>query len=263
MPRTDAADLGRADTAHPYTAACAALQEPARHRAVKKPGARRRRLWGPPARRCAPSGMTSEEGAPPFLLSSPRKRGSSGSCEAPVWIPARPCGPFGMTSKLGAVREGRPARRRAPTTMTLQGAKERHILFAVIPAKAGIQRHLRGACLDPGSALRAVRDDVKRRGAVREDVPARPCGPSGMTSAEGCAIRADIKCCVAVRYRIERERDGREDGRERRDRMRPCRMSHLPGSGDFLTNPIDRLVPARRARPHQRVIPRLVHRRCG
>ena len=170
MPQTYAADLGRADTAHPYTATRAALQESARHREVKKPGAQRRRLWGPPARRRAPSGMTSEEGAPPFLLSSPRKRGSSGSCGAPVWIPARPCGPSGMTSKLGAVREGRPARRRAPTTMTLQGAKERHILFAVIPAKAGIQRHLRGARLDPGSALRAVRDDVKRRGAVRDDV---------------------------------------------------------------------------------------------
>ena len=169
MPRTDAADLGRADTAHPYTAACAALQEPARHREVKKPGAQRRRLWLP-ARRCAPSGMTSAESAPPFLLSSLRKRGSSGSCGASVWIPARPCGPSGMTSKLGAAREGRPARRRAPTTMTLQGAKERHILFAVIPAKAGIQRHLRGARLDPGSALRAVRDDVKRRGAVRDDV---------------------------------------------------------------------------------------------
>ena len=247
MPRTYAVDLGRADTAHPYTATRAALQEPARHREVKKPGARRRRLWGPPARRCAPSGMTSEEGAPPFLLSSPRKRGSSGSCGAPVWIPARPCGPSGMTSKLGAAREGRPARRRAPTTMTLQGAKERHILFAVIPAKAGIQRHLRGARLDPGSALRAVRDDVKRRGAVRDDV------------SRGGAVRAGIKCWVAGRYRIE----GEMAGRERRDRMRPCRMSHLPGSGDFLTNPIDRLVPARRARPHQRVIPRLVHRRCG
>ena len=213
MPRTDAADLGRADTAHPYTAACAALQEPARHRAVKKPGARRRRLWGPPARRCAPSGMTSEEGAPPFLLSSPRKRGSSGSCEAPVWIPARPCGPFGMTSKLGAVREGRPARRRAPTTMTLQGAKERHILFAVIPAKAGIQRHLRGARLDPGSALRAVRDDVKRRGAVRDDV------------SRGGAVRAGIKCWVAGRYRIEGG-----DGRPRAARP-DASMSHVPSPG--------------------------------
>ena len=49
---------------------------------------------------------------------------------------------------------------------------ERHILFAVIPAEAGIQWHLRGAHLDPGSALRAVGDDVS----------ARPRGPSGMTS---------------------------------------------------------------------------------
>ena len=35
----------------------------------------------------------------------------------------------------------------------------RRCLFAVIPAKAGIQWLLRGVRLDPGSALRAVRDD--------------------------------------------------------------------------------------------------------
>ena len=35
----------------------------------------------------------------------------------------------------------------------------RHCPFAVIPAKAGIQWLLRGACLEAGSALRAVRDD--------------------------------------------------------------------------------------------------------
>ena len=83
-------------------------------------------------------------------------------------LPARPCGPFGMTSKEkgGAVREDVPAGRCVPATMTPQGAKVRHILFAVIPAEAGIQRILRGVCLDPGSALRAVRDDVKR-GAYR------------------------------------------------------------------------------------------------
>ncbi|MHB8309117.1 MAG: hypothetical protein ACYC97_11190 [Metallibacterium sp.] len=54
-----------------------------------------------------------------------------------AWIPARRCAPSGMTS------------------------------FDVIPAKAGIaaqQRsgsssHTRKACLGPGSALRAVRDD--------------------------------------------------------------------------------------------------------
>ena len=51
------------------------------------------------------------------------------------------------------------------------GTMERHILFAVIPAKAGIQRILRGVCLDPGSALRAVRDDVRKKGrAGRDDV---------------------------------------------------------------------------------------------
>ena len=54
--------------------------------------------------------------------------------------------------------------------MTLEEAKA-HTSFAVIPAKAGIQWYLRGARLDFGSALRAVRDDIKRRS-----------GPSGMTS---------------------------------------------------------------------------------
>ena len=41
-----------------------------------------------------------------LLLSSPRRRGSSGICGAPVWIPARPCGPSGMTSEEGcAIRD--------------------------------------------------------------------------------------------------------------------------------------------------------------
>ncbi len=35
--------------------------------------------------------------------------------------------------------------------------------MAVIPAKAGIQWLVRGTRLDPGSALRAVRDDVEER----------------------------------------------------------------------------------------------------
>ena len=168
-------------------------------------------------------------------------------------VPARRYAPSGMTSKLGAVREDRPARRRAPTTTTLQGARVRHILFAVIPGRVqrepGIQWRLRGARLYPGSALRAVRDDA----------PARRSAPSGMTSAEG-ARRSGWHQMLGVRpYRIE----GEMAGRERRNRIRPCRMSHLPSPGDFLTNPVDRLVPARRARPHQRFIPRLVHRRCG
>ncbi|MHB8569396.1 MAG: hypothetical protein ACYC97_04265, partial [Metallibacterium sp.] len=61
---------------------------------------------------------------------------------------------------------------------TLQGAMERRILFAVIPAQAGIQRILRGVCLDPGSALRAVRDDVTKKG----------CRP-GRTGRPGAAYR--------------------------------------------------------------------------
>ena len=57
-----------------------------------------------------------------------------------------------------------------------------HRFFAVIPgraqrepgsasptAKLVIQWHLRGARLDPGSALRAGRDDVKKKGG-----PSRP-----------------------------------------------------------------------------------------
>ena len=37
------------------------------------------------------------------------------------------------------------------------------VFLWVIPAKAGIQRLLRGARLDPGSALRAVRDDISKQ----------------------------------------------------------------------------------------------------
>ena len=44
----------------------------------------------------------------------------------------------------------------------------------VIPAQAGIQGCMRGAHLDPGSALRAVRDDGKKK-------------PSGMTARRRCA----------------------------------------------------------------------------
>ena len=73
-------------------------------------------------------------------------------------------------SALRAVRDDVPARPCWPSGMTLQGAKACHILFAVIPAKAGIQRCLRGACLNPDSALRAVRDDVNKESAVGDDV---------------------------------------------------------------------------------------------
>ena len=66
-------------------------------------------------------------------------------------------------SALRAVRDD-IRRRSGPSGMTLEEAKA-HTSFAVIPAKAGIQWCLRGARLDPGSALRAVRDDIKRRSA--------------------------------------------------------------------------------------------------
>ena len=82
-----------------------------------------------------------------FLLSSPRKRGSSGPCDAPISIPARRCAPSGMKSKAGAHDPG-----------WLR-------FFAVIPAQAGIQWPLRCVRLDPGSALCAVRDDVMKWGA--------------------------------------------------------------------------------------------------
>ena len=70
--------------------------------------------------------------------------------------------------------------RSAPSVMT---SKERNaaargrFAFGVIPGRAqrepGIQWHLRDARLDPGSALRAVRDDIKKKGA-----------PSGMMARE-------------------------------------------------------------------------------
>ena len=52
-------------------------------------------------------------------------------------------------------------------------------LFAVIPAQAGIQWLLRGARLDPGSALRAVRDDISKRGSAAHFavIPAKSLPP--------------------------------------------------------------------------------------
>ena len=66
-------------------------------------------------------------------------------------------------SALRAVRDD-IRRRSGPSGMTLEEAKA-HTSFAVIPAKAGIQWYLRGARLDFGSALRAVRDDIRRERA--------------------------------------------------------------------------------------------------
>ena len=52
--------------------------------------------------------------------------------------------------------------------------------FGVIPWRAQrepeIQWHLRGARLDPGSALRAVRDDVRKKGARRAVFKSPPGG---------------------------------------------------------------------------------------
>ena len=74
---------------------------------------------------------------------------------------------------LRAVRNDIERERARPGTSMEKGALGGHSRgksaphsFAVIPAEAGIPWHLRGARLDPGSALRAVRDDVKR-GAYR------------------------------------------------------------------------------------------------
>ena len=57
--------------------------------------------------------------------------------------------------------------------------------FGAIPGRAqrepGIQWHLRSARLDPGSALRAVRDDVEKKGAVRDDKEGRVTKMRGMT----------------------------------------------------------------------------------
>ena len=61
----------------------------------------------------------------------------------------------------------------------IRGSGSDVLLFDVIPgppqAEPGIQSHLRGARLDPGSALRAVRDDVKRKRARWHDVERRGC----------------------------------------------------------------------------------------
>ena len=113
----------------------------------------------------------------------------------------------------------RGRRRRNP------GSSDLAVMGCLARCPRGRRRHLRSACLDPGSALRAVRDDIKRKGApsgmtsrererrpggrqkkkcavrddgkskeraVREDVRRRSA-PSGRTSGEGgCAVRDDV-----------------------------------------------------------------------
>ena len=123
-----------------------------------------------------------------FLLSSPRKRGSSGPCDAPISIPARRCAPSGMTSKAGA---------HDPAWLRF---------FAVIPAQAGIQWPLRCVRLDPGSALCAVRDDVKSKGARSGVASLFCCHPRGCGDPVRLAARTldPGSALRAVRDDIER-----------------------------------------------------------
>ena len=93
--------------------------------------------------------------------------GGAGTCVALVWIPAWRCAPSGMTSrkKGRAVRDDGESKESAvrDDVKQISVPSGGYRVFAVIPAEAGIQWHLRGAPVW---------------------IPARPCGPSGMTSVE-------------------------------------------------------------------------------
>ena len=93
------------------------------------------------------------------------RMGGAGIGVAPVWIPARPCGPSGMTSNQARLVRDDIKQFSTPSS-------GRASLFCCHHREGGDPVALRDARLDPGSALRAVRDDV----------PARRCAPSGMTS---------------------------------------------------------------------------------
>ena len=76
----------------------------------------------------------------------------------------------------------------------------RHCPFAVIPAKAGIQRLLRGPRLDPGSALRAVRDDGAGSAlrAVRDDGAGSALHAVLEEGVQECVRRGEV-CMVVAR----------------------------------------------------------------
>ena len=122
-----------------------------------------------------------------LLLSSPRRRGSSGICGAPVWIPARRCAPSEMTS-----REGRTGGDDVLFLMSSWGRRRRNpgssdwAVTAWLAGRSnGRRMHLRGTRLDPGSVLRAVRDDVSEGTCRPGDVNGEgvPGGHSGGKSA--------------------------------------------------------------------------------
>ena len=75
----------------------------------------------------------------------------------------------------------------------------RHCPFAVIPAKAGIQWLLRGACLEAGSALRAVRDDNREKErAVRDDGAGAALHAVLEEGVQECVRRGEV-CMVVAR----------------------------------------------------------------
>ena len=171
-----------------------------------------------------------------FLLSSPRRRGSSGTRGAPVWIPARPCGPSGMTSVRGwAVRDDVPARPYGPSGMTpvrgavgvasrengavrgtsmekgcredAQGAKVRHILLL---SSRGRRRRNPGSSDLAATAWLAGSSNGRRthlRGV--EPVPGPALRAAGMppranghrfSAAAAHWPRARARCCRRVRH---------------------------------------------------------------
>ena len=95
-----------------------------------------------------------------------------------VLRPAQPQA-FGAVSAVTALVGGDSSLRSATSKRRGVG-RDGVLLLAVIPGRAQreprIQWHLRGARLDPGSALRAVRDDVRKKGARRAVFKSPPGG---------------------------------------------------------------------------------------
>ena len=102
-----------------------------------------------------------------FMPSSPgarsANRGSSRTCEVPVWIPARPCAPSGMTYGL-VLRIVRDDDKRSATTFLLPSPRK------ACPREGGGGDPAVLAGRSPG-------------------IPARRCAPSGMTYRLGAAGR--------------------------------------------------------------------------
>ena len=122
--------------------------------------------------------------------------GRRAHCGAPVWIPARRCAPSGMTSrkKGRAVRDDGKSKESAVRDDVKQISVPSGMTFCFLMSSRGRRRRSPGSS-DLGLqrlASRVVRMGGARIGVAPVWIPARRCAPSGMTSKKVRAVRDDV-----------------------------------------------------------------------